>query len=267
MRLKFDQTGERQFENGTRYGILFPMNNSGVYQKGVAWNGLTKVTNKPEGAELTDIWADDIKYGGVRSAEKFGGTIEAYTYPPEFAACNGEKQIAQGVIMGQQKRDKFGFCYRTNIGNDISDEAGYKLHLIYGCSCSPSEMGYETMDDSPDPISMSWDFDTTPVDSGVVGSKPTSHIEINSMTADETKLAALEAILYGSDGEYTAVAEPSGNPSTKGYYERSGTEGSYVYTPSADTSVDSQKTYYEITGATDPRLPLPAEVISTMAVA
>lgn len=267
-KLKFDQTGERFFETGVDYGVLFVIKNDGTYNKGVVFNGLTGVTQSPDGAEATDLWADNIKYASMRSAETFGGTIEAYQYPPEFAACNGELEVASGVKIGQQPRKAFGFCYRTKIGNDISgSDAGYKLHIVYNATCSPSETAYETINDSPDAITMSWEFDTTGIDTGVENAKPTSHIEINSLEADETKLAALEAILYGSDGTYTAVAEPSGNPSTKGYYERSGTEGNYVYTPSADTSVDAQKTYYEITGATDSRLPLPAEVISTMSAA
>lgn len=200
--LNWDAAGERNYETGVDRGVLYPLNSSGVYTPGVAWNGLTAVTESPEGAEATDLYADNIKYLSMRSAETFGATVEAYTYPDEFAECDGSVAIATGVSIGQQPRKTFGLCYRTIAGNDTElDSHGYKLHLIYGCSASPSEKAYETVNDSPEAITFSWEIDTTPVN--VAGHKPTASLVIDSTKADATKLAALETILYGtpaSDG-------------------------------------------------------------------
>lgn len=196
-KLTWDNTGERIFETGIKQGVLYPIQSDGRYTKGVAWNGLTAVTESPSGAEATPLYADDIKYLNLLSNEEFGATIEAYTYPDEFAECDGSAELATGVMIGQQKRKVFGLCYRTAIGNDVDgNDHGYKLHLIYGCLAAPSEKAYSTINDSPEAITFSWEVTTTPVN--VEGFKPTSQITIDSTKADPTKLAALEAILYGS---------------------------------------------------------------------
>ena len=197
-KLKWDQTGERLYETGVRMGVLYPIQTGGVYSKGVAWNGLTAVTESPSGAEASPLYADDIKYLNLISNEEFGATIEAYTYPDEFAECDGSASIATGVYIGQQARKTFGLCYRTVLGNDVdSNDYGYKLHLIYGAMAAPSEKGYSTINDSPEAITFSWEVTTTPVN--VTGFKPTASLTIDSTKADEAKLAALEEILYGKD--------------------------------------------------------------------
>lgn len=196
-KLTWDNTGERIFETGVKQGVLYPIQSDGKYTKGVAWNGLTAVTESPSGAEATALYADDIKYLNLLSNEEFGATIEAYTYPDEFAECDGSAELAPGVMIGQQKRKIFGLCYRTTIGNDVEgNDYGYKLHLVYGCLAAPSEKGYSTINDNPDAVTFSWEVSTTPVN--VEGFKPTSQITIDSTKVDPTKLAALEAILYGS---------------------------------------------------------------------
>ena len=198
-KLIWDKTGERYYETGVKNGVLY-IPTEGVYSKGVAWNGLTAVTESPSGAEATALYADDMKYLSLYSAEEFGATIEAYTYPDEFAQCDGSGELAKGVSIGQQTRKTFGLCYRTTIGNDTDgNDYGYKLHMIYGCMASPSEKAYATINDSPDAITFSWEVTTTPV--SVAGFKPTASITIDSTKADPTKLAALEDILYGKDGE------------------------------------------------------------------
>ena len=195
-KLTWDNTGERIFETGVKQGVLYPIQSDGKYTKGVAWNGLTAVTESPSGAEATPLYADDIKYLNLLSNEEFGATIEAYTYPDEFAECDGSAELVTGVMIGQQKRKVFGLCYRTTIGNDVDgNDHGYKLHLIYGCLAAPSEKAYSTINDSPEAITFSWEVTTTPVN--VEGFKPTSQITIDSTKADPTKLAALEAVLYG----------------------------------------------------------------------
>ena len=206
-KLVWDQTGERYYETGTKNGVLYPMV-AGAYPKGVAWNGLTAVTQSPSGAEATPLYADDIKYLNLYSAEEFGGTIEAYTYPDEFAACDGSASIATGVMIGQQTRQGFGFCYRTVLGNDTeTNDHGYKLHLIYGAMASPSEKAYATINDSPEAITFSWEFTTTPVN--VEGFKPTSYVCVDSTKVDASKLADLEAILYGSESEEARLPLPA----------------------------------------------------------
>ena len=205
--IKWDSTGERFFEMGVKKGVLYPIDNEGNYTKGVAWNGLTSVAETPDGAEATDLYADDIKYASFRSAEKFGGTVEAYMFPDEWYECDGSAELAPGVYLGQQTRKKFGMSYVTQIGNDVQgDDLGYKLHLVYGATASPSERTYESINDSPDAITFSWDFETTPVD--VAGHKPTSLITINSLKADPTKLKALEAILYGAESQEPRLPMP-----------------------------------------------------------
>lgn len=197
-KMVWDQTGSRYYETGIKNGALYLQDSSGAYATGVPWNGLTAVTESPSGAEATALYADDIKYLNLMSNEDFGGTIEAYTYPDEFAACDGSANLADGVTIGQQKRSTFGLCYRTTLGNDVDgNDHGYKLHLVYGALAAPSERAYATINDSPEALTFSWEFSTTPVN--VTGHKPTAHLEIDSKKADPTKLAALEAILYGSD--------------------------------------------------------------------
>lgn len=207
-KLVWDQTGERLYETGVKMGVLYPLSSAGAYDKGVAWNGLTAVTESPSGAESNPLYADDIKYLDLRSVEEFGGTIEAYMYPDEFAECDGSASLAAGVSIGQQKRKTFGLCYRTVLGNDVSgDDYGYKLHIVYGAVVSPSERAYSTINDSPEPITMSWEFSTTPV--AVDGFKPTAHLEIDSTKANPEKLAALEAILYGDQDVEARLPLPS----------------------------------------------------------
>ena len=203
-KLVWDQTGERLYETGVDHGVLYPINPEGEYTPGVAWNGLTGVTESPSGAEATDLYADNIKYLSMRSAETYGCTIEAYTYPEEFEQCDGSATLATGVTIGQQARKVFGFCYRTLIGNDVDgQEHGYKLHLVYGATASPSERAYATVNDSPEAITFSWEVTTTPVN--VADLKPTACITIDSTKADPDCLAALEKVLYGSDEPTTGT--------------------------------------------------------------
>lgn len=201
-RLTWDNTGERYYETGVKQGVLYPIQTDGKYSVGVAWNGLTAVTESPSGAEATALYADDIKYLNLISTEEFGATIEAYTYPDEFAECDGSAVLADGIMLGQQKRKTFGLCYKTTVGNDVDgNDYGYKLHLIYGCLAAPSEKAYATINDSPEAITFSWEVSTTPVN--VAGFKPTSQITIDSTKIAEgkkAKLTELEDILYGKDG-------------------------------------------------------------------
>ena len=209
-RLTWDKTGERYYETGVKQGVLYPIQADGRYSKGVAWNGLISVTESPSGAEATPLYADDIKYLNLISNEEFGATIEAYTYPDEFYECDGSSALADGVMIGQQKRKTFGLCYRTTVGNDVDgNDYGYKLHLIYGCLAAPSEKGYNTINDSPEAITFSWEVSTTPV--SVKGFKPTSQITIDSTKIAENKkakLTELEDILYGKDGDGGSATDP-----------------------------------------------------------
>jgi len=199
-KLVWDAVGEHLYETGVDHGVLYPQAADGTYPKGVAWNGLTAVTESPSGAEANDLYADNIKYLSLRSAETFGATVEAYTYPDEFGACDGSAEPATGVKIGQQARTPFGLCYRTIIGNDTElDTHGYKLHLIYGASASPSEKAYNTVNDSPDAITFSWEISTVPVN--VTGFKPTACLTIDSTKVDAAKLKAVEDELFGTDGE------------------------------------------------------------------
>lgn len=197
-KLVWDKTGERYYETGVNQGVLYPQAEGGTYPKGVAWNGLISVSESPSGAEPTPLYADNIKYLNLMSAEEFGATIEAYTYPDEFAQCDGSAEIAPGVMIGQQNRKVFGLSYKTVLGNDADgNDYGYKLHLIYGALAAPSEKGYSTINDSPEAITFSWEVTTTPV--SVTGFKPTASISIDSTKVDATKLKALEDILYGTE--------------------------------------------------------------------
>ena len=206
-RLTWDNTGERYYETGVKQGVLYPIQADGKYSLGVAWNGLTAVTESPSGAEATALYADDIKYLNLISNEEFGATIEAYTYPDEFAECDGSAALADGVMLGQQKRKTFGLCYKTTVGNDVDgNDYGYKLHLIYGCLAAPSEKAYATINDSPEAITFSWEVSTTPVnvkDTNGKSFKPTSQITIDSTkiaSEKKAKLTELEDILYGKNG-------------------------------------------------------------------
>lgn len=195
-KLVWDQSGKRLYETGVDHGVLYPIQTGGVYSKGVAWNGLTAVTESPSGADVNDIYADNMKYLGLVGAEKFGATVEAYTYPDEFAECDGSVELVKGATIGQQNRKVFGMVYRTVIGNDVDgNEHGYKLHLIYGATAAPSEKAYNTINEDPEAITFSWELSTTPFN--VTGHKPTASLTIDSTKADPTKLAELEKILFG----------------------------------------------------------------------
>ena len=223
-KLTWDATGSRYYESGVDHGVLYTQKSTDAYGQADVWNGLTAVTESPSGAEVTDLWADNIKYASLRAAEQFGGTIEAYTYPDAFAECDGSVSIATGAIIGQQSRKKFGMSYRTKKGNDLNQDAGYLLHLVYGCSCSPSEKAYSTINDSPDAITFSWEFDTTPVpvNVGGVDYNPTSLLTIDSTKTNPAALAALEEILYGTTNDDARMPLPSEVASIIG--------GSYSYT-------------------------------------
>lgn len=208
-KLKWDEAGKHVYETGVSKGVLYVMSDTpGTYGKGVAWNGLSSVSESPTGAEVSAIYADNIKYLNLMSREEFEGSIEAYTYPDEFMACDGSAspEDANGFVIGQQDRKTFAFCYQTKVGNDLNPEAGYKIHIIYGALASPSERSYETVNDSPEAMTFSWDITTTPV--AVTGFKPTAHVELDSTKIEKTKLEKIEAKLYGTeqpDGEPTLL--------------------------------------------------------------
>lgn len=206
--LTWDQTGERYYEAGVKNGVLYVQKSDGTYDVGVAWNGLTSVTESREGGEQNDQYADDIQYISITTNEKFGGTIEAFTYPDEFQACDGEVELTDGMVVGQQHRSAFGFCYRTSIGNDTEDlEHGYKIHVVYNAKAQPTEKAYETINDSPEAMTFSWEFTTTPVEIGTVNGievKPAAHIELDSRKLSEGKMKAATDLLYG-----TANADPT----------------------------------------------------------
>ena len=207
-KIVWDQSGQRLYETGVKMGVLYVQDASGTYPKGVAWNGLTAVNETPSGAEATPLYADDIKYLNLRSAEDFGATIEAYMYPEEFEQCDGSAELAPGVKIGQQARNAFGLCYRTVLGNDIAgNDYGYKLHIIYGATAAPSEKSYATINDSPEAITFSWEVNCTPVE--VEGFKPTASLVIDSTKVDAEKLAALEAKLYGGESSEAMLPLPA----------------------------------------------------------
>lgn len=209
--LTWDATGERYFEMGVSKGVLFVMGSAGTYGAGVAWSGLSTITESPEGAEPSDIWADNIKYATLRSPETFSGTIEAYTYPDEFNACNGEATLAEGATIGQQSRATFGLCYRTEIGSDTDSDgtAGYKLHFLYGLTASPSEKAYASINDSPEANTFSWEVSSTPVTvTSIANAKPTSTVVVDSRTVDSTKLRELEKMVYGDTATTSKLPTP-----------------------------------------------------------
>lgn len=318
-KIVWDAVGEHLYETGVDHGVLYLYNQtSKAYDTGVAWNGLTSVSEKPSGAESNAKYADNIKYLNLYSAEEFGATIECFTYPDEFELCDGSAAPVTGMSIHQQSRSMFGLSYRTKVGNDVTDDLGYKLHLIYGCKASPSERQYQTVNDSPEALSFSYEITTTAV--AVAGYKPTSIITIDStkFSTNEAraKLANLEAVLYGTnaseghDAVYTADTAATFDPTKEyytldgstytkyeifeefsgtafetdvTYYERSGSEGSYVYTPTSDETYQDSKTYYTVkdkevsvtyylltspavpaSEGTTPRLPMPDEVISIL---
>ena len=266
-KISWDNQGEKKFEAGPDHAVLYPIAN-GAYPKGVAWNGITAVKESPEGGDAQDFYADNIKYGSLRGAENFNGTIECYTYPDEWKACDGRKELVPGATIAQQNRKAFGLSYRSLLGNDTEGlDLGYILHLVYNATASPSEKSRSTINESPEAQTMSYEFKTTPVGVTVIeNAKATSHIEIDSTKVTEAQLTAIEAVLYGTVGtiSYSAVSgvTSSDNPVSEGWYERSGSAGAYVYTLSADTTADTSKTYYEKveSGAVEGRLPLPDEV-------
>lgn len=206
-KLVWDEAGKHFYETGVSKGVLYPMSSTpGTYDKGVAWNGLTAITESPSGAEVSALYADNIKYLNLMSTEEFGGTVEAYTYPDEFGVCDGSAEPVVGMKITQQSRKEFALCYQTKKGNDLDPEAGHIIHIIYGALASPSERAYESVNDSPDAITFSWDISTTPV--AVPGFKPTALIEIDSTKVDATKLASLEAKLYGNETEDATLLMP-----------------------------------------------------------
>lgn len=206
-RLTWDDAGKRLYETGVKQGVLYPQDDKGAYPKGVAWNGLTALTESPEGAEPTPLYADDIKYLNLLSTEEFKATVEAYTYPDEFAECDGSGSLVEGVTIGQQDRKTFGLSYRTSLGNDVKgNEYGYKLHIVYGCLAAPSEKAYATVNDSPEAITFSWEISTTPVN--VTGFKPTASLVLDSVKLGAAKMKAIEDVLYGSSAAEARLPLP-----------------------------------------------------------
>ena len=206
-KIVWDETGEHFFETGIKNGVLYPQDSMGKYPKGVAWNGLTSVTESPGGADPSDIYADDDKYLTLRAKETFGGTIEAYTSPDEFGVCDGTAELAPGVYIGQQARKAFGLCYRTAVGNDVDGtDHGYKLHLVYGATASPAQKAYSTINESPEAMTLSWEFTTTPVK--VTGHKPTALLVIDSRNVDPGVMAKIEKVLYGDESKEASLPSP-----------------------------------------------------------
>lgn len=205
--ITWDEAENRLYEYGVSKGVLFPMEDSGAYAEGKAWNGLINVTDNPEGADITKLWADGIEYAGIRGAEEYHNSIEAYMYPPEFAACDGSATPIEGMYVGQQPRKKFGLCWRTEIGNANTDTLGYKLHVAYGLSASPTEKSHDTVNDSPDAQTFSWDAEGTPAP--MTGYKPTAKLEFDSTKLGAAKMKALEDILYGSTTAASRLPTPN----------------------------------------------------------
>lgn len=260
-KLVWDNAGERFYETGIDHAALYVVDADGKYSNGVAWNGITSVSESPSGAEATALYADNIKYLNILSAEEFAATIEAYTFPDEFKLCNGESELGAGIIIGQQKRKTFGLSYRTRVGNDVEqEEYGYKLHMIYGCLAAPSEKAYSSINDSPEAITFSWSISTTPVN--VTGHKPTALVTIDSTKVDADILATIEGILYGDNYETLTTQPTDWTTNYKNYYKKSGS----LYIPISDTTAPSWSTgtYYSAANA---RLPLPDEIAAIVAAA
>ena len=260
-KLKWDEIGKRLYETGTKQGVLFPQASDGTYPEGVAWNGLTNVSANPSGADANPFYADDQKYIELRGAENFGGSIGAFTHPDEWYECDGCKVIAPGVVVHQQTRRPFGFTWRTIIGNDTEKEDfGYKIHLAWNATASPSGRDYQTTNESPDAVNMSWEFTTTPVKVAAAGVKPMSYLEVRSDKTPKANLEALEAALYGTDDTY-AETEDASMDSSKTYYTLVNGE----YTAFEGESFVEGTTYYEKTGeGTASHLPTPDEVFKIL---
>lgn len=261
MKIEWDKVGEHVYETGVKNGVLYPIADDGTYPKGVAWNGLTSVTESPSGAETTSLYADDMKYLNLISAEEFGNTIEAYTYPEEFGACDGSAEITPGVVIGQQDRKAFGLAYVTTVGNDVkSNSYGKKIHLIYNSLAQPSERAYSTINDSPEAITFSWDTKSTPVN--VTGHKATSCVTVDSTKIEAVKFAKLEAVLYGSDPELTQSQPDDWTTNYKNYFTKNAS-GEYVAVTGNTAPSWAANKYY--TAGADARLPLPDEIATILA--
>lgn len=259
--IKWDQIGEKKYKTGVDHGVLYPQR-GGSYPMGVPWNGLTSINKTPSGAEDNKLYADNMQYLNLKSAETLGLTIECYMYPDEWAECNGEAELVEGVFLGQQRRNTFGFSYRNKIGNDTEGEDyGYELNLVYGCSSSPSEQSNQTINDSPEAATFSYEVSTTPVTVSGTGPdgkpyKPAASITVDSTKISKEKIEALEEILYGKEGVYTKSVDTD-MESGKKYFEN--VNGNYVETK--DTEFKTGKDYYEETAAPiQARLPLPDEI-------
>lgn len=259
-KLIWDEVGAHYYETGVKQGTLYPQGTGGTYNKGVAWNGLISVSESPEGAEATALYADDIKYLNLMSNEEFKATIEAYTYPDEFAECDGSASIADGVFIGQQSRKTFGLAYKTTLGNDVDgNDYGYKLHLIYNALAAPSEKAYSTINDSPEAITFSWEVSTTPVN--VDGFKPTACVTVDSTKTDAAKLAALEEILFGRDNTELKSEPEDWSTNYKNYFTKD-SEGKFVAVTGGSAPSFSAGKYYD--AGVEPRLPLPNEIADIM---
>ena len=259
-KIVWDEIGEHLYETGVKNGVLYPMSTeegtAGTYPEGYAWNGLTSVSESPEGAEANDFYADDQKYLSVRGAEDFKGSINAYTYPDEFAQCNGEAELATGIVVNQQARKTFGLSYKTTVGNDVAgNDYGYKIHLVYGATVSPSEKEYQTINDSPEPIEFSWEFETTPVN--VPGLRSSALITLNSKKVAPAKLGMIEAILYGVDEDDEFDATKTYKVGDTVMY----TDAPYVCTTAVTTAGAWSADNWTEIEEPGPRLPLPAELL------
>ncbi len=258
-KLIWDAVGERNYETGVDHGILFVNDGTG-YGAGVVWNGLSNVTESPSGAEATAIWADNIKYLNLYSAEEYGLTIEAYTYPDEFSECNGITALSDGVRIGQQTRKSFAFAYRTRIGNDVNEAAGEKIHIVYGCRAGTTEISHATVNDNPEAAQFSWEITTTPVP--VEGFQPTSNVEVDSTKVDETKYKRLLAILEGTEDTYTLLESEPEDWATNytSYYTKDATTGAYSPVTGETAPTFAADTYYSKTEGTTSRLPSIPEI-------
>ena len=263
-RVTWDQIGEKTYETGASNGVLYPQDEKGFYTKGEAWNGLTGVTESPSGAEPTALYANNVKYLSLLSAETFGATIKAYAYPPSFEECDGSAELIAGVSIGQQKRKAFGLTYQTVIGNDVdNNDHGYKLHIIYGELAAPSERDYESINDSPEAIEMSWEVSTTPVP--VTGKKATATLVIDSTKVDAKKLKVIEDVLYGTDHTVLATKPDDWDKNYASYFIKSGDTYKAVTASSGNAPSWEAGKYYS--GDTEPRLPLPDEIVAIMSAA